>query len=473
MNYPSSEFDQAVAMLCHGTISDKTLGELHELLRINVEAQDEYLWRVEIHGELASGRLDFRGGDTVQETDRVAVTPVSTPPRNMFSGWRKFASAFAAALLVMSVLGGSALLLRNSRSNNPVPEEAVARFTELEDSRWMNSTTDVVSDDVVRKGQRIELSSGTAKVQFNSGALLTMTGSTIIEPLSENSAFLMLGELSVVAETPESRGFTLVTQNSKFVDIGTAFTASVAPDGLSRLEVSEGEVDVVLKGVKVAQRLRAGESILVEPGARQVTTRIERGDGTAAFRFATIEPPSREDYADRTRGRATIRVAHGELKGAAVEVLVDGVGQSHPDSPQESAFFDSRRGGLLVDLGKNISITRINSYSWHQHETIEEHRNRAQQRFTLYGFSGDDLPDTTLRPEDAGWTRIARVNSDQFFEVRESLDRPSQQACSITEPNGEVGRYRYLLWEVRRGTFYGEIDVYGPPSANEQASEEL
>ncbi len=149
----------------------------------------------------------------------------------------------------MSVLGGSALLWQNSRSNNPVPEEAVARFTELEDSRWMNSTTDVVSGDVVRKGQRIELSSGTAEVQFNSGALLTMTGPTIIEPLSENSVFLMLGEVSVVAETPESKGFTLVTQNSKFVDIGTAFTASVAPDGLSRLEVSEGEVDVVLEGM--------------------------------------------------------------------------------------------------------------------------------------------------------------------------------------------------------------------------------
>lgn len=280
-----------------------------------------------------------------------------------------------------------------------------------------------------------------------------------------------MGEVYLVAETPESKGFTVATPTTQFVDMGTAFHAAVAPDGLSRLEVSDGEVDVVLKGVDVAQRLQAGQSILVEPGAHQVTTRIEQGDGTATFRFATIQPPSSEDYADRTRGHATVRVAHGELKGAAIDVLLDGVGQSHSDAPQQSAFFDSRRGGFLVDLGKAISINRINSYSWHQHETIEEHRHRAQQRFTLYGFSGDELPDTTLRPEDAGWKRIARVNSDRFFEVRESVDRPSQQACSITGSNEEIGRYRYLLWEVRRGTFYGEIDVYGSPSANEKEGE--
>jgi len=367
----------------------------------------------------------------------------------------------AAAFLALALtLGFMLVWWSGSSRTHGVP---VAKFVALHDCRWTNSSEQLATGDVIEIGQRIELSAGSAEVLFTTGAKLKIVGPAIVEPRTNNGVFLTMGEVYLVAETPESKGFTVTTPTTQFVDIGTAFHAAVAPDGLSRLEVSEGEVDVVLKGVEVAQRLRAGQSFLVEPGARQVTTRIERGDGTAAFRFATIQPPSREDYADRTRGRATIRVAHGQLKGAAVDVLLDGVGQSHTDAPQESAFFDSRRGGFLVDLGKAISINRINSYSWHQHETIEEHRNRAQQRFTLYGFSGDDLPDATLRPEDAGWTRIARVNSDRFFEVRESLDRPSQQACSITGPDEEIGRYRYLLWEVRRGTFYGEIDVYGSP----------
>ena len=130
----------------------------------------------------------------------------------------------------------------------------------------------------------------------------------------------------------------------------------------------------------------------------------------------------------------------------------------------ESAFFGYGSGGsLLVDLGQAISITKINSYSWHQNRRLEEHRHRARQRFTLYGFSGDQLPDTELPPQYAGWTQIARVNTDIFFEVDEPLDRPSQQACSITAAHGDIGRFRYLLWVVQGGTFFSEFDVFGAP----------
>ena len=145
-------------------------------------------------------------------------------------------------------------------------------------------------------------------------------------------------------------------------------------------------------------------------------------------------------------------------------MLLDGAGQSHQDAQKESAFFEDASGGsFLVDLGSAISVTKINSYSWHQHEILEEHRHRATQRFTLYGFAGDQLPDMTRPPRRAGWTRIARVNTDEYFHVAEPLERPSQQACSITAARGEIGRFRYLLWVVHGGTFFGELDVFGSP----------
>ena len=141
----------------------------------------------------------------------------------------------------------------------------------------------------------------------------------------------------------------------------------------------------------------------------------------------------------------------------------------HQDAPRESAFFaDRSRGSFLIDLGREISIAKVNSYSWHQHETNESHRHRARQQFTLYGYFGDQLPDLTRSPSESGWTRIARVNSDRFFEVVSALDRPAQQACSITAAQGEVGRYRYLLWEVRGHTFFGELDVFGSPTTELQ-----
>ena len=259
------------------------------------------------------------------------------------------------------------------------------------------------------------------------------------------------------------------TPFSTFVDISTSFTATVSPDGLSRLQVSEGEVDVVLEEKGEARRLRAGETMYVEPGERKVITRIEAGDETPAFRFPTIDPPSGDDYADQASGKATIRVVRGELKSkpgrsGPISVLFDGKGQSRQDSPAESAFFNAGSSGrVLIDLGREISISRINSYSWHQHVQIEEHRERARQSFTLYGFAGQQVPDIDLPPRKAGWKRIARVNSDKFFRVNESLDRPAQQACSITADGGDIGRFRYLLWEAKPHTFYGELDVFGSP----------
>jgi hypothetical protein len=369
--------------------------------------------------------------------------------------------------VVLSVFGGLWWWAGSQTSSETAP--VVARFGELRDCRWVDSAARVATGDAIVSGRRIELSAGSAELIFKTGARLQLVGPAIVEPRSENAVFLTLGEAHLVAETPQAKGFTITTPTSQFIDISTAFSATVSPDGLSRLEVSEGEVDVIVDGTRQRRRLERGQTLYVEPGTQKIITRIEPGDGTSAFRFSTIDPPSRDDFADQASGNATIRVGWGELRnvagrGGAASVLLDGRGQSSQDSAEESAFFDSRMGGaFLVDLGQAISLERINCYSWHQHEKIETHRVRARQRFTLYGFEGDQLPDLKLSPEEAGWTRIARINTDQFFRVNEKLDRPAQQACQITSGGGEIGRFRYLLWEVQPHTFYGELDIFGAP----------
>jgi hypothetical protein len=52
MNFPSTEFDTALAALCHGTATDTEIGELHAVLRDNESARDAYLWQVEVHAHL-------------------------------------------------------------------------------------------------------------------------------------------------------------------------------------------------------------------------------------------------------------------------------------------------------------------------------------------------------------------------------------------------------------------------------------
>ncbi len=117
----------------------------------------------------------------------------------------------------------------------------------------------------------------------------------------------------------------------------------------------------------------------------------------------------------------------------------------------------------------------MNAYSWHRSIEIETDRTRASQKYDLYGFDGDAAPGSDGSPAAAGWTLIARVNTDSYFG-RSREFRPAQQATSITAAGGSLGHFRYLLWvmqptrdEAKPGdelarnldnTFFGEIDVY-------------
>jgi hypothetical protein len=104
---------------------------------------------------------------------------------------------------------------------------------------------------------------------------------------------------------------------------------------------------------------------------------------------------------------------------------------------------------------------------------LKDIRYRAQQSYRLYGSAAAAPPPVTGDPEVSGWTPIARVNTHEFFGVRQLPDRPAQQACSITSQAGPIGRYRFLLWAVEpillpdnqflNHTFYGEFDVFAHP----------
>jgi hypothetical protein len=234
--------------------------------------------------------------------------------------------------------------------------------------------------------------------------------------------------------------------------------------------------------------LNAGDLMEIEPGQRQVITRIEQGDETPTFGFPTIEPPTADDLADVGQGRASIRCVRGRLyenprnsiASAAPTILLDGKGQSNPDAPEESLYFaDNETGGLLVDLGQPTTVKKVNVYSWHRclnpgfdPALREAHRERAAQNYVLYGSAAAEPPAVDGNPPDAGWTLIARVNSDEYFGLT-GIARPAQQASSVTSARGALGHYRHLLFvvqptpgmnhdgrELNFTTFFGEIDVY-------------
>ena len=437
---------------------------LSRALEASEDARRLYLRLARLHAAL--------GAEEAVAGEVPALPMAPTRPR----AWIGLAIAAACAFLA-----GAALLFRAwHRPDQPAGERAaVAQLGALHEVRWVAPDARFNPGDPLRPGQRVELSAGSAGVIFASGARVTLLGPCIFEVTDANSGFLTLGQLKAVALTPASKGFTVRTRTARVVDIGTEFVAAAAPDGQSRIDVTSGEVDVHLNGAGTPHRLRTGEALAVEAGSSQVLVRIEPGDGTADFRFPSIPPPSDRDFADQSRGQATMQVVRGGLFYTAPipsgppALLLDGRGQTAPDSPAESVFFGPNDSGtLLLDLGRVITIAQINTYSWHQNQTAEN-RVRAVQKFTLFGFAGAAPPTFGGPPAEAGWVPIARVDSDDFFRVMQPIDRPAQQACAITGAQGSIGRYRYLLWMVEPtlsvtkpvldNTFYAEFDVYGQP----------
>ena len=361
-------------------------------------------------------------------------------------------------------------------ASRPAASPFVARLAAAH-CEWVDPESALSEGAMLIAGQKLELASGQVQIMFQSGAEVNLHGPAIFEIESAKSAFLTMGQLSARAATPEAHGFTVRSRTAATVDLGTEFSVMASEDGHSRITVATGAVEVRLANGRERRRLGRGEAIEVEPGRPSVIARIEPGDGTPAFRFPTIEPPSNQDYADASQGHARISVLRGKphRDNGSVEVLLDGHAQSNADSPPESFCFENGGSGLiLLDLGLKIPVKKVNTYSWHQCCVRPADHIRATQKYDLYGASGPVLPAAGGDLAAAGWTLIARVNTDEFFGFPRQGARPAQQGVSITAAEGGVvGRYRYLLWDVRPtpadapgygreedNTFYGEFDVY-------------
>lgn len=385
-----------------------------------------------------------------------------------------------AAILVVLVCGSFLL------SFSQKPKEC-AVIAACEDVVWIDREWSVGS--ILREGDRLELSAGKVELAFHCEASATLLGAATFEVSSPMGGRLLFGDLEAVADTPASEGFVIETANARIVDLGTAFRVRADDDGKSHVQVNSGLVEVEPQGRDRKRQIRSGDGMSLEPGPKQVYALIEQGDETAAFRFASIAPPSKVDYADQSQGWSSTKVfgpllVSNSKPSGPVDVLTDGKGQSSADAASESVFFENgTTGRVLIDLGSVQQVERVQTYTWHQSFGDAENRYRAVQRYTLWGHV-EEAPAVSdwSRLADFGWERIAEVDSDIFFGVEHPLDRPSQQACEISSGTGSLGQYRHLLFDlkptvvskktgVENHAFLGEIDVFVFPKSNSNLKE--
>ena len=206
-------------------------------------------------------------------------------------------------------------------------------------------------------------------------------------------------------------------------------------------------------------------SALAVPALAEVKIVVDHNDNdqaSPAFKFKHVASPSKSDSATK----ATFKIVDGERdeNGGGVDKLHDGKVPAQEDEPAENFFFNAGTDGgrLLVDLGTGVEIKQINTYSWHPN-------TRGPQLYRLYASDGKDTdfnaePKRGTAPEKCGWKLLAKVDTRP-----KTGDGGGQYGVSISDSEGALGKYRYLLFEMSRtentddwgNTFYSEIDVLG------------
>ncbi len=141
--FPSAEFDDAVAAVCHGSATEAEMEALNRLLRCDPGARDEYLVRLELHTRLASDpELFARGTENPPEglgrrpgadPRGPGFPPQPTPTPPWRRAWRPLA---LAAGLVLAVAGVWKIVSMQPSSRRDATSSAVAMLTRVVDARW-------------------------------------------------------------------------------------------------------------------------------------------------------------------------------------------------------------------------------------------------------------------------------------------------------------------------------------------------
>jgi hypothetical protein len=247
--FPSSEFDAAVAAVCHGSVTEVEARALNQLLLNHAGARDEYLLRVELHARLASNPDLF---PQLVEAAAESCTPITQPGgRSPFVAPApestrtkpRLARVFALAACVALVFGVVwTLWLREQASRTGTISPAVAMLTRVVDVRWVGDTAPPRVGSALEPGW-LRLESGLAQVVFYSGARVVIEGPAELQILSATEAVCRTGRL-LANVPPPARGFRLETGQLTVVDRGTQFGIAANPDR-TEVHVFEGNVELV------------------------------------------------------------------------------------------------------------------------------------------------------------------------------------------------------------------------------------
>lgn len=191
---------------------------------------------------------------------QAAVTEMLVSPHRSeakrWTGWLQWRPLAAAAALLILAAAGVWLMFGSSR-------ETVRSFATLmatTNARWSDPNVELALSSGERVTSALRLESGLAEFQMLDGATVVLDGPANVRFTDRKTVFVDEGRVFCKCPTPESR-ITVVTPQTRVVDLGTEFSVDARTDDSTRVAVLSGKVQVMSLNAGV---LTAGEVIEVK-----------------------------------------------------------------------------------------------------------------------------------------------------------------------------------------------------------------
>ena len=239
--------------VCEGTITETEMIELEILLDSDQNALDFYVDFLKVNTEILWLLSDKQHG-TIDSDIQLAL-PNRSPIISFFGDWANtllnqhsplsFILAFVTVCMVGLATMCAFIYLRPD--NNPAEPFFIAQVTAMKDCEWTTATEAPTNLESLEAGRRLSLEKGLAEITYSNKAQVVIEGPVSYTVDSPKSGVLDKGKLFARADTEQSRQFTIVTPNAKFVDLGTEFGVEVDTKGHSAVAVFSGNVKAAAK----------------------------------------------------------------------------------------------------------------------------------------------------------------------------------------------------------------------------------
>jgi hypothetical protein len=240
---------------CNGTITEQEMHELEMLLEEDPVAQEFYVDFLTVNAEILWLMSARQRGMKISNSQAPEISiPNRSPLLTFIDDWAGIFNQHSPLTFILIFLFlGLAIIapicylsLRHS-ADIPMETELVAQITEMRNCQWSQDVPAPEEAEQLSVGQRLQLEKGLVQITYFNKAVVLLEGPVYYTVDSPKSGFLSRGKLTARADTKQSRQFTIVTSNARFVDMGTEFGVAVEANGRAAVAVFAGAIKAEAK----------------------------------------------------------------------------------------------------------------------------------------------------------------------------------------------------------------------------------